>query len=342
MGELASSGETMEGKPSSILVLAELADGKLAPIVFEVVGLARQMADSMQETIRAVVFGRGAAAAGPQMIAAGADTVYVTDSADFVEYQPDVWLAALANVVRQSPVRLVLMGHTNLGADLAPRLAFRLGGAVATNCEAATIDGDKLLITRPCYGNKARSIVWLKKLPAVVTVRAKSRMPVEPDPRRVGEVMDIARPADQASRRSRVIDRRAYAFEGPQLESARVVVAGGRGVGGPEGFRLLESLAQTLGAVVGASRVACDLGWCPLSMQIGLTGKTIAPDLYVAVGISGASQHMAGCGGAKTILAINMDPQAPIFDEATLGVVGDYKELIPRVIEEVRRLKADS
>jgi electron transfer flavoprotein alpha subunit len=342
MSEPASLGAPTDGKPSSILVLAELADGKPATMVFEVLSLARQMADSTQETVRAVVFGRGAAAAAPQMIAAGADTVYVTDSADFAEYQPDLWVAALANVVRQSPVRSVLMGHTNLGADLAPRLAFRLGGAVATNCEAATIDGDKLLITRACYGNKARSVVWLKKLPAVVTVRAKSRIALEPDPRRVGQVVDIARPADEASRRSRVIGRRAYSFEGPQLESARVVVAGGRGMGGPEGFRLLESLAQTLGAVVGASRVACDLGWCPLSMQIGLTGKTIAPDLYVAVGISGASQHMAGCGGAKTMLAINTDPQAPIFDEATLGVVGDYKELIPRVIDEVERFKADA
>jgi electron transfer flavoprotein alpha subunit len=205
MGDPASSGATMDGKLSSIVVLAELADEKPAPIVFEVLALARQMADSTQETVRAVVFGPGAAAAGPPLIAAGADTVCVTDSADFAEYQPDLWLAALANVVRQSPVRSVLMGHTNLGADLAPRLAFRLGGAVATNCEAATIDGDKLLITRACYGNKARSIVRLKKLPAVVTVRAKSRIPLEPDPGRVGEVIDIARPADQASRRSRVV-----------------------------------------------------------------------------------------------------------------------------------------
>jgi electron transfer flavoprotein alpha subunit len=320
-------------------VLNEMLGGKPAPIVFELLGLAKHLAETGQK-VCAVILGRDATAGAQQLVSSGADEVYFADNDAFVEYQADGWIPTLVDVVRRTSAGLVLCGHTDIGADLAPRLAFRLGGTVATNCEAVNVDNDKLLITRPCYGGKARAMLWLKELPAIVTIRAKSQTALEPDPGRIGTITDLAPSIATASLRTRVTERREYEVKGPQLETAKIVVAGGRGLGGPEGFRLVEALAKSLGGVVGASRVACDLGWCPPSMQIGLTGKTIAPDLYVAIGISGASQHMAGCAGAKVIVAINADPEAPIFDEAGFGVVGDYNELLPKLIEEVQRQKS--
>jgi electron transfer flavoprotein alpha subunit len=308
--------------------------------VFELLGLAKDLAKADGQAVSVVMLGHNAAAASQQLIAGGADQVYVADHDAFVEYQADTWIPTLVDLVQKASARLVLCGHTNIGADLAPRLAFRLGGTVATNCEAVKMDTGKLLVTRPCYGGKARATLWLKELPAIVTVRSKSQSALESDLNRTGIVSDIAPIVDTALVRTRVVGRREYAATGPQLETAKIVIGGGRGLGGPEGFRLIEALAESLGGVVGGSRVACDLGWCPPSMQIGLTGKTIAPDLYVAVGISGASQHMAGCAGAKTIVAINADPEAPIFEDAGFGVVGDYKELLPKFIEEVQRRRA--
>jgi electron transfer flavoprotein alpha subunit len=330
----------MKGAFETILVVAEAREGKLAPIVFELLSLAKDLAESRGQSVCAVVLGRDLPSAAKELIAGGADQVYVADDGAFIEYQADTWIPILLEVVRRTSAGLILCSHANIGADLAPRLSFRLGGTVATNCEAVNVDNDELLITRPCYGGKARVVLRLKVLPAIVTVRAKSQAAREPDRSRIGTITEIAASINAASTRTRITGRREYSVSGPQLETAKIVIGGGRGLGGPEGFRLIEALAESLGGVVGASRVACDLGWCPPSMQIGLTGKTIAPDLYVAIGISGASQHMAGCAGAKMIVAINADPEATIFDEAGFGVVGDYKELLPKFIEEVQRQKA--
>jgi electron transfer flavoprotein alpha subunit len=328
----------MEARVTTTLVLAEVSDGKPAPTAFELLGLAKNLASS-RGRVSAVVLGHNVSAAAQQLIAAGADQIYVADDDTFSQYQADAWIPTLVDVVQKASVGLMLCGHTNIGADLAPRLAFRLGGTVATNCEAVVIDGSKLLVTRPCYGGKARATLWLKELPAIITVRSKSQPALESDPNRSGAITNIAAIVDTNLVRTQIIARREYTITGPQLENAKIVIGGGRGLGGPEGFRLVATLAETLGGVVGASRVACDLGWCSPSLQIGLTGKTIAPDLYVAVGISGASQHMAGCAGAKMIVAINADPEAQIFDQAEIGVVADYKELLPKFIEEVQRQK---
>jgi electron transfer flavoprotein alpha subunit len=328
----------MEGS-ATVLVLAEVAKEKPIPSAFELLALAKEIRRANGEPVSAIMLGRDLSAAAQELITGGADQVFVVDDPFFADYQPDVWIPPLMDVIKRVSAGVILCSHNNVGADLAPRLAFRMDGTVATNCEAAKVDGDKLQTTRPCYGGKARAVLWLKQFPAIVTVRAKSQKALAPDPSRVGNIIQVES-THAVAPRTRLRERRAYEETGPQLEAARIVIGGGRGLGGPEGFRLLESLAQNLGGVVGASRVACDLGWCPPSMQIGLTGKTIAPDLYLAVGISGASQHMAGCGGAKTIVAINADREAPIFDEAGYGVVGDYKELLPKFIDEVQRQKS--
>lgn len=322
------------GQSSSILVVTETSGDGPTPLSLEMIGLARELAGDSASVV-AVIMGDQAADIPTKLIARGADKVY---SDKVVQYEPDVWVKALAKIIRDGSFGVVLLGHTNLGADLAPRLAFRLSGAVATNCEAAKFEAGEVLATRVSYGGKARSVMKLRALPAILTMRMNAHAPLEPDESRTGDVLPVSCEAESA--RSRLLERTEENVSGPRLETAKIVIGGGRGLGGPEGFQILEAIAQKLGGVVGASRVACDLGWCPPSMQIGLTGKTIAPDLYIAVGISGASQHMAGCAGAKTIVAINTDPDAPIFEDANIGVVGDYKELLPKIADEVSRINS--
>jgi electron transfer flavoprotein alpha subunit len=185
---------------------------------------------------------------------------------------------------------------------------------------------DKLAFTRACYGGSVRETLTFATSPAVATIRGGVGT-VAADTARTGRVIRIEAPPP--SSRVRLVSRKRESPDGVRLEDAPIVVAGGRGLEGPEGFQVLEALAQALGGVVGASRVPCDLGWCSHSLQIGLTGKTITPDLYIAVGISGAGQHMAGCGNARTIVAINNDPAAAIFKEARFGIIGDYRQVVP-------------
>lgn len=326
---------TSDAQHKSVLILAEASDNVLAPITFELLSLAKQLVKKTGGRIGALLISQQEELR-QELASAGADQVYYQDGKQ--SFDPDVLVAALMQVSKDGTFGIVLLGHNTLGADLAPRLAFRSSGSIATNCESANFEGEDFLVTRVCYGGKARSVIRLRGKPAVITVRSGSVPPSE-------QVVDRAVAAtaigvDPALARSVVLERKSDDVRGLRLETAKIVIAGGRGLGGPEGFRLLEAVAQNLGAAVGASRVACDLGWCSPSMQIGLTGRTIAPDLYIAVGISGASQHMAGCAGAKTIVAINTDPNAPIFADASIGIVGDYKELLPKIGEEIGRLNS--
>lgn len=272
--------------------------------------------------------------AGADLIAHGADQVYWSAQAE--EYEGEAWLPIAEHVARELSPAAILAGHTPAGADLGPRLAFRMESAVATACVGVATDSGRLLFTRPCYGGNVRETIALMTRPAVATIKAGVGTP-QADASRKGEIVRVAEIA--AKRRTRVIARERDSGAATRLEDAKIVVAGGRGLEGPEGFRVLEDLAQVLGAAVGSSRVPCDLGWCPHSWQIGLTGKTVTPDLYFAVGISGAGHHMAGCGNAKTIVAINTDPEAAIFREARFGVVGDYRKIVPALASAVAELK---
>ena len=301
-------------KSKDILVVAETSKGKPIPLVFELLGLGHRLASETGSAVSAVTLGNPASELPSLLIARGADRVFVLPDTEATEYyQSDVWLSGMSEVLAKASPGVILIGHTALGADLAPRLAFRLKVAIATGCERVTMNGNKLLVTRPCFGNKAREVLSLTSSPSLVTVKPKTQDSLESDPGRRGEIVNLAVPGNQSTLLSKVIGRKEEdAADGVRLENASIIVAGGRGLGGPEGFKVLAKLASALGGAVGASRVACDLGWCPHSWQIGLTGKTVTPDLYVAVGISGASHHMAGCGNAKAILAINSDPEAEI------------------------------
>ncbi|MBI3370882.1 MAG: electron transfer flavoprotein subunit alpha/FixB family protein [Betaproteobacteria bacterium] len=324
---------------SNLFVVAEVVDGHPVGLCHEMLGLARALADRSGGTVHAGVLGSGLGGAGEDLIAHGADTVRVIDAPIFAQYQADAWLPDLHAMIGQVRPDAVMIGHTPLGADLAPRLAFRLGTNVATGCNHVRVEGGKLLLTRPCYGGKAEEVVSMLSSPALFTVKPKCFQPCPKQDNRGGELVRMDSILDPASVRTKVREVRRDASDGARLESARIVVAGGGGMKGVRGFELAGRLADALGGAVGASRVACDLGWCPPSRQVGLSGKTVAPELYIAIGISGAAQHVAGCANAKTIVAINTDPDAPIFRYSKYGIVGDCHQLMPALIDKIEALR---
>jgi electron transfer flavoprotein alpha subunit len=313
---------------TAILVVAELRDGEASPLTRELLGLARDLADGEVAT---VLLARSSAAAA-DLIAHGADRIYFCQVAED-EYEGEIWLPNVEHLAREIAPRAVLVGHTPAGADLAPRLAFRLNSAVATGCVGAAVESGRLTFTRPCYGGNVRETVSFACAPAVATIKAGVGA-AQADAGRRGEIVRVI--PREVRPRTRLIARERDASGAKRLEDAKIVVAGGRGLEGPEGFRMLEDLAGVLDGVVGSSRVPCDLGWVPHSWQIGLTGRTVTPDLYFAVGISGAGHHMAGCGNAKTIVAINTDPEAAIFRSARFGIVGDYRKVVPALVAALK------
>ena len=320
----------------AVLVVAELIDGALAPTARELLGLAARVAEG--GAVAVTLLGSGAIGAAAEAFGFGAARAYASDDANYDVFRSDQWLAAVEAAIEQAQPAVVLLSQTMVGRDLGPRLAFRRQTAAAMDCLRVEMAGGTLHVTRPAYGGNALATYTFAVAPAVLTVRAKSQeQPIASG----GAGETVALPAAGATR-TEVVSRDAAVGEGLQVQDANIVVSGGRGLGGPEGFRLVEALADAFGrdrAAVGSSRAACDLGWYPTSQQVGLTGKVVSPDLYVAVGISGASQHMAGCSGAKNIVAINRDREANIFRAARFGIVGDYKVILPALIEALKAAK---
>jgi electron transfer flavoprotein alpha subunit len=324
-----------------VMVCGEVSEGKLAAITKELLGGGRTLADALSEELSVVLMGSGIGDLASETIAFGADKVYVIDDPLLADYQTDSYLAVMEKVIKQVAPNILLLGQTAIGRDLAPRLAFRLGTAVAMDSVELSIDPESklMLATRPVYGGNARAIYACEETrPQMATVRAKAMEPQEMDESRKGEVINIDSELDPSMIRTKVVDKVKEEVIGVKLEDAEVVVCGGRGMGDAEAFTELEALAKLLGGAVGASRPPCDSGWVPSSLQIGLTGKIISPTLYIGVALSGSSQHMAGCSGAKNIIAINKDAEANIFKEARFGVVGDYKKLLPAFTQKVKEL----
>ncbi len=328
---------------NGVMVLGEVKEGRLALITTELLGCGRRLAGELGQELSCVLLGGDVAGLAQEAIAFGADKVYVVSDPGLAEYQADSYLQSIEKVVSQANPRIFLLGQTALGRDLAPRLAFKLETALTTDCVELAIDaGSKLMLaTKPVYGGNARAVFAMESCPQMATVRAKAMSPLERDDSRTGETITVEAGLEPAAVRTQLIERVTEKAEGIRLEDAEVVVSGGRGIGNADGFRQLEELAQVLKGAVGASRPPCDNGWVPIGYQVGLTGKIIAPDLYFAIGVSGASQHMTGCLGAKTIVAINKDPEANIFREANYGVVGDWKSILPAFIAKVKELLAE-
>ena len=279
-----------------------------------------------------------AAAADPGLASlgdAGADRVLLATNAAFAKYDAEGCVAAVAKAVEAVKPAAVLFAGSSLGRDLAPRVAAKLGVGLASDCTHLTAEGGALTATRPVYAGKALQNVRFPRTPALATLRPKVFAPVT-GAGRAGTVqpLEVAVPGSRAKLREVVAQAGATA----DLTEAEVVVSGGRGLRGPENFKLVEDLAAALGASVGASRAVVDAGWRPHSDQVGQTGKTVSPKLYVAVGISGAIQHLAGMSSSRCIVAINKDPEAPIFKVADYGVVGDLFEIVPALTEAVRKL----
>jgi electron transfer flavoprotein alpha subunit len=333
----------MMAEYKGIMICGELADGTLAGITTELLGCGRKLADELKEEVSCLLASDAVSEAPKEAVAFGADKVYTVEDPLLKEYQTDSYMQVVEKIVKETSPRIILMGQTFMGRDLAPRLAFRLGAALATDCLDLSIDPEaKLLLqTRPVYGGNAQATFTCELMPQIATARTKAMSPIERDDSRKGEIIPTKVEIDSAKVRTKIIETTKEEVAGVKLEDAPAVVSGGRGVGGPEPFKTsLKELADLLHGAVGASRPPADSGWVPETMHVGLTGKIVAPDIYIAVGISGASQHMAGCSGSKNIIAINKDPEANIFKEATYGVVAKYEEAMPAFTEKVKELLA--
>ena len=325
---------------TGVLVLGETAGDDLGLTSQELLAAARKLADDLGEELAIGLLGSTIAGAAQQAIHQGADRVYAVTHPLLGQYQVDLYLTAMEALCREIGPNIVLIARTEAGRELAPRLAFRLGVGLAQDCLEVSVDpsAKRLLANRPVYGGNAVAVVSCDYTPQIAAVRPKVYEPADPDPSRQGQVVSFPVELDESQARNRTVERVQEESTGVKLEDARVVVSGGRGLGGPEPFQELEALAKLLGGAVGASRAAVDSGWIPVGYQVGLTGKSITPDLYITVAISGASQHMAGCSGAKVIVAINKDGEANIFKEARYGVVGDWQKVVPAFAEAVREL----
>jgi electron transfer flavoprotein alpha subunit len=324
----------------AILLVAEIVDGRVPSAARELFGAAGKAGAG---AVTALLLGKGAGEAAAEAVGLGAAKVLAAEAPAFYETTPALYAAATCEAVARGKPGLVLFAHNDMGRDVAPRVAARSGGAAALDCVDLRVDekGGGVLVTRPVFGGKAMA-EWLPSAggPLFVTMRARSAAPAEADASRRGEIVAFNPAGQEAAARTELLEVIREEVRGIRLEDAKVIVTGGGGIGGKEGFALLEELARVLGGAVGASRVPCDEGWVPKTIEIGQTGRIVAPDLYIAVGVSGAPQHLAGCSESKRIVAVNKDPEAPIFRNADLGVVGDYREAIPALIEACKAILA--
>lgn len=326
---------------NGVFIFGEMVDGKISTVTKELLNMGRRLRDNLKQPLSTLLIGKNIQEEAKEVITLGADRVYVVDAQSSAELNPDLCVTIITEACHQTKPSIVILGQTDMGRQVAPRLAARLGTTVTMDCTDLAIDPETkfLLQTKPVYGGNAVA-VWSSRShePQIVTLRQRSVMQAEPDTFRKGEVINLDVTIDDSVIKSRVIETVREDVRGIKLDEAKVIVAGGGGIGSRDGFKLLEELAHLLGGAIGITRVPCDEGWMPSSMEIGQTAHILNPSLYIAIGISGAPQHMAGVSGSKCIVAINRDPDAHIFKEADFGVVGDYREVLPPLIEKCRDL----
>ena len=321
---------------NKVLVLAETREGSLRNVSFEAIAAGKKIGGE----VVSVLIGDGVAGVANELIAYGADRVVTVEHPHLKAYTSDGFSQALMAVVEQEKPEAIVFGHTALGKDLAPKIASKLQSGLISDVTEIEGEGDDAVFIRPIYSGKAFEKVKVKDGVVFATIRPNNIAPLAKDDSRSGDVSALT--VDITNLRTIIKEVVRKSTDGVDLSEAKVVVAGGRGVKSEEGFEPLKALANLLGGAVGASRGACDAEYCDYSLQIGQTGKVVTPDLYIAAGISGAIQHLAGMSNSKVIVAINKDPEANIFKVADYGIVGDLFEVIPMLIEEFKALKVNA
>jgi electron transfer flavoprotein alpha subunit len=321
-----------------VLVLGEVREGSLRNVSFEAVSAAKTIAEGGE--VVAVVVGKSVSSLASELIQYGADRAVVVEDEKLAHYTSDGFSQAILAVIDQEKPEGMVFGHTSLGKDLSPKLAARLQSGLISDVTSLEVVGGNIVFTRPIYSGKAFEKKVMADSFIFATIRPNNIEPLAKDDSRTGEVKSVS--VEIKDLRTIVKEVVRKASEGVDLSEAKIIVAGGRGVKSEEGFKPLKELAEVLGAAVGASRGACDANYCDYSLQIGQTGKVVTPDLYIACGISGAIQHLAGMSNSKVIVAINKDPEANIFKVADYGIVGDLFEVLPLLTEEFKTVLVNS
>lgn len=322
-----------------VMAIAEQRDGEIRKVSYEVVSEGRRLADSLGQNLTAILLGSNIRDKASTFGHYGADSVLVADDPRLETYTTDAYVPVIAQLVKANDPAILLLGASAGGKDLAARLSARLGVGMAQDCMVFSIENGNLVAVRPIYAGKAfAKVTFSDSWPQMATARPNVMTLNEPDTSKSAEIIDATFSLDDSTLKTKVIDVAREEGGKIDLTEADKIVSGGRGMKGPENYNILEKLADLIGATVGASRSAVDAGWRPHTDQVGQTGKVVSPNLYIACGISGAIQHLAGMGTSKLIVAINKDPDAPIFQKADYGVVGDLFEVVPALIEEIKKI----
>lgn len=324
-----------------VWVFCEQKKGLVQPISFELLGEGKKLAKSLGGKLCALILGSGIASKADELSWRGVDKIYVVDSLNLKDYQDEPYTNVLVELIKEYKPEVLLCGATTIGRSLISRVAIRIDAGLTADCTGLDIDQKErlLLQTRPAFGgNIMATIITPNHRPQMATVRHKVMKEAEIDKSHKAEVIKKAYPDSILKSRTKLLDIIAEIEETVNLAEADIIVSGGRGLGGPENFSIVKELAKVLGGAVGASRSAVDAGWMPYSHQVGQTGKTVCPKLYIACAISGQIQHLIGMQSSKVIVAVNKDPDAPIFKVATYGIIGDVFEAVPAMTKEFRKV----
>lgn len=339
--EVQRKEEVDTSQYSGVWVLAEVHDGKLADVTLELVSEGRKLADELGETVSLVLAGYNVEALIPTAAAYGADKVYLVEHEVLEQYRTDPFTSVVCGLINKYKPAIVLIGATTMGRDLASRIAARIGAGLTADCTGLGIDPETRLLmqTRPAFGgNVMATILCRNARPQMSTVRPRVMKKSEPDTSRTAEIIRESVTLNEKSIVTKILEViKEEGHDELDVQEAEIIVSGGRGLRKPENFALIRELADVLGAAVGASRATVDAGWIPAYHQVGQTGKTVQPKLYIACGISGAVQHLAGMGSSDCIVAINNDPNAPIFGVAHYGIVGDLFEVVPALTKALKQ-----
>ncbi len=342
--EVLEEGDVKEADLSAykgVWIFAEQREGRIAPVALELIGSGRRLADELKTDLSALLFGSTPDEAG-ELIKWGADKVYHCADPVFERFNDEPYAQLLTRLISEYKPEIILAGATAIGRSFIPRVAARVRTGLTADCTALEIDKESgnLLQIRPAFGgNIMATILCPNNRPQIATVRPRVMKRGEYSPDKKGEIISVQ--ASNLTCRTKVLDTIKEASECLlNLQDAEVIVSGGRGIGDPQGFRMLEELAELLEGAVGASRAAVDEGWIPYSHQVGQTGKTVCPKIYIACGISGAVQHLVGMQSSDIIIAINKNAEAPIFNVATYGIVGDAREIVPMLIKKIKEYRS--